>query len=253
MTLRINSPTRSIRRRLNDRRRHAGYLDDRGHHVATASPARGPGLSSVGTARPEAKRVIDVFVAGVGLVVLFPVMVTIALLITLTSPGPFLFRQVRLGRGGRPFRFLKFRTMAVDAEERLGEVEALNESAGGVLFKIRNDPRVTPLGRLLRRWSLDELPQLVNVLRGEMSLVGPRPLQSRDCELLKARDPDAFARRLSAPPGLTGAWQVGGRSEIDHTGMVQLDLDYIENWSLGRDLEILFRTVGAVLHGRGAY
>ena len=201
MTLRINSPTRSIRRRLNDRRRHAGYLDDRGHHVATASPARGPGLSSVGTARPEAKRVIDVFVAGVGLVVLFPVMVTIALLITLTSPGPFLFRQVRLGRGGRPFRFLKFRTMAVDAEERLGEVEALNESAGGVLFKIRNDPRVTPLGRLLRRWSLDELPQLVNVLRGEMSLVGPRPLQSRDCELLKARDPDAFARRLSAASG----------------------------------------------------
>ena len=143
--------------------------------------------------------------------------------------------------------------MTADAEHRLHDLESLNEAAGGVLFKMRRDPRVTPLGRFLRRTSLDELPQLINVLRGEMSLVGPRPLQMRDSALLQQLEPEAYARRLSVPPGLTGAWQVGGRSETDSQGMLQLDLEYIENWSLKRDLAILYRTAGAVLRGRGAY
>jgi lipopolysaccharide/colanic/teichoic acid biosynthesis glycosyltransferase len=143
--------------------------------------------------------------------------------------------------------------MTLGAEQRLRDLEPHNEAAGGVLFKIRHDPRVTPLGRWLRRLSLDELPQLLNVLRGEMSLVGPRPLQLRDTALLEQLEPEAYARRLSVVPGLTGAWQVGGRSETDSKGMLQLDLDYIERWSLWRDLGILLRTVGAVLRGRGAY
>jgi lipopolysaccharide/colanic/teichoic acid biosynthesis glycosyltransferase len=196
---------------------------------------------------------MDVVGAVTGLVLLFPLMMLIALLVRLSSPGPAFFRQLRQGHGGRPFWFLKFRTMTVDAEHRLHDLESLNEAAGGILFKIRRDPRVTPLGRWLRRMSLDELPQMLNVLRGEMSLVGPRPLQMRDSALLEQLEPEAYARRLSVVPGLTGAWQVGGRSETDAQGMLQLDLDYIERWSLWRDIGILFRTVGAVLRGRGAY
>jgi lipopolysaccharide/colanic/teichoic acid biosynthesis glycosyltransferase len=204
-------------------------------------------------ARSTAKRLIDVIGAAIGLVILFPLMMVIALLVRLTSPGPALFRQLRQGHNGRPFWFLKFRTMTLDAERRLHDLESLNEAAGGVLFKMRRDPRVTPLGRWLRRMSLDELPQMLNILRGEMSLVGPRPLQMRDSALLEQLEPEAYARRLSVLPGLTGAWQVGGRSETDAQGMLQLDLDYIERWSLWRDLLILCRTVGAVLRGRGAY
>jgi lipopolysaccharide/colanic/teichoic acid biosynthesis glycosyltransferase len=181
------------------------------------------------------------------------VLLLTAALVRLTSPGPALFRQLRQGARGRPFWFLKFRSMAIDAEQRLRDLESLNEAGGGVLFKMRNDPRVTPLGRWLRRTSLDELPQLLNVIRGEMSLVGPRPLQLRDSQLLEQLEPEAYARRLAVRPGLTGAWQVGGRSETDSLGMLKLDLDYIDNWSLRRDLSILCRTFGAVLHGRGAY
>ena len=199
------------------------------------------------------KRVIDVTGALVGLVMLFPVMLVIAVLIRLDSPGPIFFRQLRQGRGGRPFMFLKFRTMTVNAEDRLRELESLNEAAGGVLFKIRRDPRVTRIGRALRRTSLDELPQLIHVLRGEMSLVGPRPLQLRDSERLAELEPESYALRLSVVPGLTGAWQVGGRSEVDSKGMLQLDLEYIERWSLAMDLWILCRTVVVVLLGRGAY
>jgi lipopolysaccharide/colanic/teichoic acid biosynthesis glycosyltransferase len=143
--------------------------------------------------------------------------------------------------------------MTADAEHRLRDLESLNEAVGGVLFKMRRDPRVTPLGRWLRCTSVDELPQLVNVLRGEMSLVGPRPLQMRDAALLEQLEPDAYRHRLTVLPGLTGAWQVGGRSETDSLGMLRLDLDYIECWSLWRDLGILCRTVGVVLRGRGAY
>ena len=169
----------------------------------------------------------------------------------LSSSGPVLFRQLRLGRGGRPFYVLKFRTMVADAERRLAELESHNEAAGGVLFKIRRDPRVTPLGRFLRRSSLDELPQLINVLRGDMSLVGPRPLQLRDSYRLEAMDPEAFARRLSVTPGITGPWQVGGRSD-GTDGMVRQDLDYIDNWSLALDVRILVQTIPAVFSGRGA-
>jgi lipopolysaccharide/colanic/teichoic acid biosynthesis glycosyltransferase len=188
----------------------------------------------------------------VGLVLFSPVLLAIALLIRLDSPGPVLFRQVRRGHRGRPFRMLKFRTMVVDAEQRLGDLESCNESAGGVLFKLRQDPRVTPRGRFLRRSSLDELPQLINVLKGEMSLVGPRPLQLRDSNRLWAVDPQGYRRRLEVLPGLTGPWQVGGRSDRDYERMVKLDCDYVANRSLEGDLLIMAQTVIAVLLRRGA-
>ena len=225
----------------------------RTHPVPLSAAGWGPAAYGSAALRSPTKRLIDVVGAALGLVLLFPLMVFIALLVRLTSPGPVLFRQLRQGQGGRPFWFLKFRTMTADAEHRLRDLEPLNEAAGGVLFKMRRDPRVTPPGRWLRRTSLDELPQLLNVLRGEMSLVGPRPLQMRDTALLEQMEPEAYARRLTVLPGLTGAWQVGGRSETDSLGMLRLDLDYIERWSLWRDLGILCRTVGVVLRGRGAY
>ena len=148
---------------------------------------------------------------------------------------------------------LKFRTMVVDAEQRLVDLESSNESDGGVLFKLRRDPRVTRLGSFLRRLSLDELPQLLNVLRGEMSLVGPRPLQIRDSDRLLALDPKGYERRLEVLPGVTGPWQVGGRSELNHERMVQLDVDYVENWSLARDMAIICKTFLVVLFRVGAY
>jgi lipopolysaccharide/colanic/teichoic acid biosynthesis glycosyltransferase len=203
--------------------------------------------------RPAVKRGIDIIGACVGLFLLTPVMLFIALWIRLDSPGPVLFRQSRRGYRGRLFQVLKFRTMTIDAEQKLQDLENSNESAGGVLFKLRNDPRVTRLGSFLRRRSLDELPQLFNVLRGELSLVGPRPLQIRDSELLLASNPQAYDRRLQVIPGLTGPWQVGGRSDVSYERMVELDLDYIENWSLGRDLWIICKTFCVVLLRRGAY
>ncbi|MDR3633692.1 MAG: sugar transferase [Isosphaeraceae bacterium] len=221
-------------------------------HVTASSTPPVAGHASGGFAS-LAKRVIDVVGATAGLLLLSPVMLAIAVLIRLDSPGPFLFWQVRLGYGGRPFWFLKFRTMVADAEQRLGELESLNEVGGGVLFKIRSDPRVTRLGRFLRRTSLDELPQLINVLRGEMSLVGPRPLQLRDCERLERLAGEAFARRQSVRPGLTGPWQIGGRSEVDSMAMLELDLDYVRRWSVKRDLAILCKTVVVVLRCAGAY
>jgi lipopolysaccharide/colanic/teichoic acid biosynthesis glycosyltransferase len=200
-----------------------------------------------------AKRAVDLTGALVGLMLLTPVILTIAFLIRLDSHGPVLFRQLRRGHRGRLFRVLKFRTMSIDAEQRLGDLEGSNESAGGVLFKLRDDPRVTRLGRFLRCYSLDELPQLINVLWGEMSLVGPRPLQLRDSDRLLAQDPRSYAQRLQVLPGLTGPWQVGGRSEVDYQRMLELDLDYVENWSMGRDLRIICKTFFVVLLGRGAY
>ena len=198
------------------------------------------------------KRAIDLIGAAAGLLCLAPVMLAVAIAIRRESPGPILFRQPRSGLGGRAFRCLKFRTMVADAEAKLGDLEGLNESAGGVLFKIKSDPRVTRLGRFLRKTSLDELPQLWNVLMGEMSLVGPRPLQLRDCEKLVACDPAGYRRRLSVPPGITGPWQVGGRSEADSQRMMDLDLEYVESWSIGLDLRILARTVVVVAVGKGA-
>jgi lipopolysaccharide/colanic/teichoic acid biosynthesis glycosyltransferase len=204
------------------------------------------------SARSTIKRTMDLVGAVGGLIFLSPLLALVALLIRLDSRGPILFRQQRMGLGGREFSCLKFRTMVPDAEDRLRDLEARNESAGGVLFKIKNDPRVTPLGRLLRRTSLDEFPQLWNVLVGEMSLVGPRPLQLRDSEKLEEQDPKGYAQRLSVIPGVTGPWQVGGRSNADSGLMVRLDLDYVENWSIGTDLLILVKTVIVVLAGRGA-
>ena len=198
------------------------------------------------------KRCVDVVGAGVGSICLSPLMLIIYALVRLTSRGPAMFFQARRGREGREFYVMKFRTMVTDAECRLGELEALNESAGGVLFKIKCDPRVTRVGKFLRKTSLDELPQLFNVLKGEMSLVGPRPLQLRDCALLEAMDPEGYARRLEILPGVTGPWQVGGRSEVDCRGMLRLDLDYVENRSLVTDLKILFQTVKVVFFCRGA-
>jgi lipopolysaccharide/colanic/teichoic acid biosynthesis glycosyltransferase len=203
--------------------------------------------------RFRVKRAVDLAGASVGLLLLTPLMLLLALLIRLDSPGPVLFRQLRRGYRGRLFRVLKFRTMGINAEEQLSVLEDSNESAGGVLFKMRNDPRVTRLGRFLRRTSLDELPQLINVLKCEMSLVGPRPLQLRDSDLLLASDPEAYRRRLQVMPGVTGPWQVGGRSEADYERMIELDLDYVENWSLGQDLRIICKTFLVVLLGRGAY
>ena len=197
----------------------------------------------------SAKRLIDILGSTLGLLILSPVLALIAVLIRLDSPGPILFRQQRTGRYGRIFSILKFRTMTSGAEAHLRELEDLNESAHGVLFKMRNDPRVTKIGHFLRRTNLDELPQLLNVLKGEMSLVGPRPFQMRDTERLRQLDPSGFARRLDFPPGLTGNWQVRRTSPIDSDHLLEFDLDYIENWSLPRDLFLIYRTFFIVIAG----
>jgi lipopolysaccharide/colanic/teichoic acid biosynthesis glycosyltransferase len=211
----------------------------------------------VGAARGVAfqkivKRAVDYAGALVGLLLLGPALPVIAALIRLDSRGPVFFRQERLGFGGRPFRIWKFRTMATDAEARQAELESLNESAGGVLFKMRRDPRVTRIGHVLRSTSLDEVPQLFNVLRGEMSLVGPRPLPLRDCARLEEIDPRGLATRLQVRPGITGPWQVNGRSAVGAEQMLTLDADYIRRWSLGRDARILWQSIGVVLLRRGA-
>ncbi len=227
----------------------------------SAMPEVSTGLGAAGlrdsiaigeSVRSSAKRAMDLVGSACGLILLAPILLIVAVLVKLESRGPVLFRQRRMGLGGGVFWCLKFRTMVTDAEQRLRELEARNESAGGVLFKIKDDPRVTRLGRFLRRTSLDELPQLWNVLMGEMSLVGPRPLQLRDSEKLADQDPEGYARRLMVLPGVTGPWQVGGRSDMDGDRMVQLDLEYVENWSIATDLEILARTVVVVLACRGA-
>jgi exopolysaccharide biosynthesis polyprenyl glycosylphosphotransferase len=193
------------------------------------------------------KRAIDLTVAGTLLVLAAPALAVAGALIKLTSPGPVLFRQVRCGLYGRPFHMLKLRTMHQDAEQRRKDLEHLNEATGPV-FKIRNDPRVTTVGRFLRRWSIDELPQLLNVIRGDMSLVGPRPPIPAEV----AQYETFQRRRLSMRPGLTCLWQVNGRSDIGFERWVELDLEYIDAWSLGHDFKILARTVPAVLRGKGA-
>jgi exopolysaccharide biosynthesis polyprenyl glycosylphosphotransferase len=194
------------------------------------------------------KRTFDIVGATILLVLLSPLLTAITLAVRLSSRGPILFRSMRRGIGQRPFACLKFRTMHTDAEERQADLEELNE-ASGALFKIRDDPRLTAVGRLLRRFSLDELPQLVNVLRGEMSLVGPRPLPERDYAMLE----DWHRKRYLVLPGITGLWQVSGRSELDFDDLVHLDFIYLERWSLALDLTILLKTIPAVLLRRGAY
>jgi lipopolysaccharide/colanic/teichoic acid biosynthesis glycosyltransferase len=220
--------------------------------LQTNLPGRADWLLAEGL-RHRAKRAVDVVGALTALFLLWPVMVVVALLIKSTSRGPIVFQQERRGYRGRIFNVYKFRTMTVDAEQRLVDLESSNESAGGVLFKLKNDPRVTPLGAFLRRHSLDELPQLVNVLFGEMSLVGPRPLQLRDSNKLLDTDPESYHLRLQVLPGITGPWQVGGRSELDYARMVDLDVEYVRTWSLGRDLLIICKTFLVVLLRKGAY
>lgn len=195
------------------------------------------------------KRAMDVSLSLVGILVLFPAFLVVATAIKLDSRGPVLFRQVRMGRGDRRFRILKLRTMVADADTHKGEIAHLNKHAGADdrMFKAPNDPRVTRVGRLLRRYSIDELPQLMNVLRGDMSLVGPRPLIPEE-----HRHVDGWGlRRLDLKPGITGLWQVLGRDDIPFGEMVELDHRYVTTWSLFEDLRLLLRTVPAVLQGAG--
>jgi exopolysaccharide biosynthesis polyprenyl glycosylphosphotransferase len=195
-----------------------------------------------------AKRLFDVAISGMMILVLSPLMLIIALLVKLDSPGPVLFVQDRVGMEGKHFGMLKFRSMAVDAEARLGELAHQNQG-NGLLFKMKNDPRVTRIGGFLRKYSLDELPQLINIFAGSMSLVGPRPPLPREVE---AYEHDV-RRRLLVKPGLTGLWQVSGRSNLSWQDSVRLDLYYVENWSLAGDLVIILRTVRAVFRSTGAY
>ena len=194
------------------------------------------------------KRAFDVVVSVLLLLVAAPALLAMAVAVRLTSRGPVIYRSWRPGIGGAPFACLKFRTMYRDADQRQADLESLNE-ASGALFKIRDDPRMTPVGRFLRRYSLDELPQLWNVVRGEMSLVGPRPLPQRDYERLE----DWHKKRYLVLPGITGLWQVSGRSELDFDDLVRLDFLYLESWSPFLDLSILLKTVPAVFTRRGAF
>jgi exopolysaccharide biosynthesis polyprenyl glycosylphosphotransferase len=194
------------------------------------------------------KRTFDLVVGALIVVVGSPVWLLIALAIKLSSRGPVFYSDSRIGLGERPFRMQKFRTMVVGADRRKDELEGANE-AGGALFKIRDDPRVTPVGRFLRRLSLDEVPNVLNVLRGEMSLVGPRPLPLRDFDRLEPW----HRKRYNVLPGMTGLWQVAGRSDLTFDDLVRLDFYYLENWSIWLDVTILFKTPGAVFSQRGAY
>jgi exopolysaccharide biosynthesis polyprenyl glycosylphosphotransferase len=195
------------------------------------------------------KQILDVLLAFILVLVLLPLWILVPLAIHFTSPGSVLFRQRRCGLNGQPFTMLKFRSMISDAEQHKQELAALNEM-GGPVFKLSNDPRTTPVGRLLRKYSIDEFPQLFNVLRGEMSLVGPRPLPVD--EVARFDDP-AHRRRLSVKPGLTCLWQISGRNNVrDFNDWVRLDLEYIDNWSLWLDMKILWRTIPVVLSGTGA-
>jgi exopolysaccharide biosynthesis polyprenyl glycosylphosphotransferase len=204
-----------------------------------------PGLDNT---QRTLKRVLDVAVSVCALTLLSPLLLAAAVAVRLDSPGPVLFRQKRVGADEKVFVCFMFRSMQPDAEVRQAALEDLNEAEGPV-FKIRDDPRVTRVGRFLRRWSIDELPQLINVLKGEMSLVGPRPLPMRDFLQME----EAHKRRLGAVPGMTGYWQTTGRSHLSFEEMVRLDLYYIENWSLSFDLKIILKTLGAVLRREGAY
>jgi exopolysaccharide biosynthesis polyprenyl glycosylphosphotransferase len=199
-------------------------------------------------ARRIVKGAIDRSTAATLLVVLVPFMACIAVSVALTSKGPVIFRQRRVGQNGRQFGLLKFRTMRYDAEGARPSIEHLNEHAG-ILFKIRRDPRLTPVGRFLRRFSLDELPQLANIVRGQMSLVGPRPPLPSEVE----RYGSDVHRRLLVKPGLTGMWQVNGRSDLSWEESVRLDLYYVDHWSVGLDLILLSKTLVNVIRGRGAY
>lgn len=195
------------------------------------------------------KRMLDIVLSAAALLALSPLYLLLAVLIKWEDGGPIFFRQTRVGQFGAHFTMLKFRSMRKDAEARLAELLARNEHAHGVTFKMKEDPRITRVGRWLRRFSLDELPQFYNVLRGDMSLVGPRPPVPREVALYSLAD----RRRLAVKPGITCLWQISGRANIDFPGQVQLDVRYIERQSVWEDLKILFKTVPAVWSGTGGY
>lgn len=195
------------------------------------------------------KRAIDVAGSLLGMILLSPVFVAIAAAVKFSSPGPVIFSQTRVGRYGRHFRFYKFRSMSIDAESRKAALSESNESADGVIFKMKDDPRVTKVGRFLRRTSLDELPQLWNVFIGDMSLVGPRPPVPSEVEQYTLED----RKRLDVIPGITCLWQIEGRSEIPFREQVRLDKEYILAPGVWKDVKILFKTIPAILGGKGAY
>lgn len=206
------------------------------------------GLLGASLASLAAKRAIDIVGAAIGIALLSPVFLLAAIMIRLSSPGPAFYRQQRVGQNGMTFGFLKFRTMTVGADKQRSALEAENE-CDGPIFKIREDPRVTTVGRILRKFSIDELPQLFHVLKGDMSLVGPRPPLPKEVETY-----DSWERqRLLVKPGISCIWQVSGRSDLDFETWVNLDVAYIRDWDLFLDLEILAKTIPAVLSGRGAY
>jgi exopolysaccharide biosynthesis polyprenyl glycosylphosphotransferase len=194
------------------------------------------------------KRVSDIIISAIALIFLAPFFAIVGILIILDSRGPIFFVQERVGYNKRRFKLYKFRTMTSDAEEKQKEIEYLNEASGPV-FKIKDDPRVTKIGKILRKTSIDELPQFFNTLAGEMSLVGPRPLPIRDYELFEE---NWQKRRLSVKPGLTCLWQISGRNALPFDKMIELDMEYIDNWSLLLDLKILVKTIPAVFRGTGA-
>lgn len=194
------------------------------------------------------KRAFDIFVSLVSLLLLSPLLVLIGLAVWVEDGGPILYAQTRVGRYGRHFKMFKIRSMCPDADKRLQELLAKNQLKEGVTFKLKDDPRMTRVGKWLRKYSFDELPQFYNVLRGDMSLVGPRPPVPREVAMYRPAD----RRRLAAKPGITCIWQISGRSEIDFSGQVGLDVGYIESQSFWSDLKILVRTVPAVLSGKGA-
>jgi exopolysaccharide biosynthesis polyprenyl glycosylphosphotransferase len=195
-----------------------------------------------------AKRLVDTSISLIALIVLAPLMLVVAILIKVTSPGPVFFAQERVGMNQRKFRIYKFRSMVIDAEARKKELQHLNEIADGPAFKMKDDPRITRIGRFIRKTSIDELPQLFNVLHGEMSLVGPRPPLPDEVK----RYEWLFRKRLSVKPGITCVWQISGRSNTTFERWMEMDNEYIENWSIWLDMKILIKTVPAVLLGRGA-
>ena len=195
------------------------------------------------------KRIFDIIVATTVLLMFSPLYAITALFIYLENPGPIFYSQIRVGKDGRHFRFFKFRSMVVGADKMKDKMTAENESKDGVIFKMKDDPRVTKTGKIIRKFSIDELPQILNVIRGDMSLVGPRPALPKEVALYTLEQ----RKRLHAIPGITCIWQVSGRSEIPFTGQVKLDLEYIQSTSLTNDIGILLRTIPAVLAGKGAY
>jgi exopolysaccharide biosynthesis polyprenyl glycosylphosphotransferase len=200
------------------------------------------------------KRLFDVFSVVILGIILSPLVLFVAIIIKIESSGPLIFTQSRIGKGERHFRMYKFRTMQKDSEHEKQNLVEKNE-ADGFLFKMKNDPRITKMGKIMRRYSIDEIPQLINVLKGDMSLIGPRPLPADDLDKISDKSGYYywFQNRTKIHPGLTGLWQVNGRSEINFSDLVNLDIYYLENWSLWLDFQILLKTIPAVLSGKGAY